>query len=560
MQTPFADKLHTNYIPIVPEIDLIHQVILKPLDDISQLDPKIARLKAILDDLSQERDELSRFVQDHRALLSGARRLPQDIVLEIFLHCLPNDRNAVMSSDEAPVLLGRICRSWRQISLSTPRLWSSLHIPIPDPSFLIRHGREKLFQRGAVVKAWLELSGSCPLSLSVISDSRVDAREDEETCFAAKHLLYTIVEFSERWKDVDFIVPLPVYNECLSTLEKADVPVLEKIRFRCKTRDAFGRPVDDGFGWYPAPMFRTPSLRYVALRSVDYTNLSTDHTTSRFALCWKSLTHLSLALDRGRSQISSMKALDILNQCSKLVSCKMVIDFGDEDQISPRRNITLPFLHSLEITVGRNMAKGNFFDALSLPSLQHFMYSGHLLSERNASVPFKSIMRQAQTPGIESFDLDMATISRSGLVLECLPNLPSLKRLNLFKASRHHISPGLDDFPALLTPAAGSRECLSPCLEEIRIEQCSKISDDAIVRFLKARTNTDLYPNIARLKRAKFSLERQRTKDILPELMPLMMEGLQVHLDYYPPADSREDSCSPRSGLQPRDYASMWRT
>ncbi|KAJ7022093.1 hypothetical protein C8F04DRAFT_245444 [Mycena alexandri] len=42
----------------------------------------------------------------------------------------PTHRNRVMSAVEAPVLLGRICRSWR--SLTTPRLWSRLHVVEPS--------------------------------------------------------------------------------------------------------------------------------------------------------------------------------------------------------------------------------------------------------------------------------------------------------------------------------------------------------------------------------------------------------------------------------------------
>ncbi|KAF8233332.1 hypothetical protein L208DRAFT_1120976, partial [Tricholoma matsutake] len=76
----------------------------------------------IIDDLSRERDVLSRFERDHRALLSGAHRLPLELVQKMFFNCPPTDRNAVMSFTEPPLILGRICSSWRQIALSTPQL------------------------------------------------------------------------------------------------------------------------------------------------------------------------------------------------------------------------------------------------------------------------------------------------------------------------------------------------------------------------------------------------------------------------------------------------------
>ncbi|KAJ6456394.1 hypothetical protein C8R45DRAFT_1034332 [Mycena sanguinolenta] len=34
--------------------------------------------------------------------------------------CMPTHRNCVMSAAEAPVILGRICSSWRAISIHRP--------------------------------------------------------------------------------------------------------------------------------------------------------------------------------------------------------------------------------------------------------------------------------------------------------------------------------------------------------------------------------------------------------------------------------------------------------
>ncbi|KAJ6554425.1 hypothetical protein B0H19DRAFT_868891, partial [Mycena capillaripes] len=48
--------------------------------------------------------------------------LPTEITVEIFTHCLP-DEPCVPRTDTAPLLLGRICRTWREISLATPELW-----------------------------------------------------------------------------------------------------------------------------------------------------------------------------------------------------------------------------------------------------------------------------------------------------------------------------------------------------------------------------------------------------------------------------------------------------
>ncbi|KAJ6616648.1 hypothetical protein B0H10DRAFT_1632687, partial [Mycena sp. CBHHK59/15] len=73
-------------------------------------------------DLSKQVPKIQTYIDAHQASISPASRLPYDIVGEIFVACLPTDRNPVMSATEAPVILCRICSAWRAIALSTPRL------------------------------------------------------------------------------------------------------------------------------------------------------------------------------------------------------------------------------------------------------------------------------------------------------------------------------------------------------------------------------------------------------------------------------------------------------
>ncbi|KAF8979962.1 hypothetical protein BDQ17DRAFT_1291908 [Cyathus striatus] len=96
------------------------------------IDTEIDQLQRQLDLLQEKRSGIHDFAEQHRALLSPVRKLTRDIVEEIFIACLPEDRNPYMSAMEAPVLLTRICSSWRRITLSTPRIWSAIYIALPD--------------------------------------------------------------------------------------------------------------------------------------------------------------------------------------------------------------------------------------------------------------------------------------------------------------------------------------------------------------------------------------------------------------------------------------------
>ncbi|KAK7025917.1 hypothetical protein R3P38DRAFT_2892539 [Favolaschia claudopus] len=149
--SPFHEVLNTNYVPNDAEIELIGA-------HLAPHDAELSRLESIIAALAIQRDRVLNYVAPHRALTSKGRRIPQDILEQIFLACLPTHRNALMHSTEPPLVLARVCSSWRFIAFSTPKLWASLHIPANTIGT-----RAKMV---AMVE-WLERSAPHPLMLSV---------------------------------------------------------------------------------------------------------------------------------------------------------------------------------------------------------------------------------------------------------------------------------------------------------------------------------------------------------------------------------------------------------
>ncbi|KAG7449849.1 uncharacterized protein BT62DRAFT_991929 [Guyanagaster necrorhizus] len=121
---------------------------------------------------------------------TGIHRLPPDVLGEIFLQTLNGDTYNVANIAESPWILGHICHSWRQISLSLPTLWSNMVIAEDfniDP--------ERLLIKLDVA---LRRSGNAPLTFwsffgpdGVMSDA-VDRLAEE----------------SSRWRDVVFMLGL----------------------------------------------------------------------------------------------------------------------------------------------------------------------------------------------------------------------------------------------------------------------------------------------------------------------------------------------------------------
>ncbi|KAJ7854874.1 hypothetical protein B0H13DRAFT_1484434, partial [Mycena leptocephala] len=137
--TPYRDILYTNIMPSDEESRHIRELVVVPMRDIQRLTNEIAGFQARIDQLTQqlddvihERDGLNEFVESHLALVSTARRLPHDILRNIFTFCLPSERHPTLNRREAPVLISHICGDWRSLVLSMPRLWTSLHISAPS--------------------------------------------------------------------------------------------------------------------------------------------------------------------------------------------------------------------------------------------------------------------------------------------------------------------------------------------------------------------------------------------------------------------------------------------
>ncbi|KAJ7253548.1 hypothetical protein C8J57DRAFT_1722435 [Mycena rebaudengoi] len=128
MKSPFKHMLNTNAVPDDAECQQIRDFLVDPHTEAAHLAEQIAGMQKLLEDLTRKRDDLAEFIDAHLALVSPARRLPDDVVREIFVASLPANRNCAISFQESPLLLCTICQSWRSLALSTPRIWASIHI------------------------------------------------------------------------------------------------------------------------------------------------------------------------------------------------------------------------------------------------------------------------------------------------------------------------------------------------------------------------------------------------------------------------------------------------
>ncbi|KAJ7853860.1 hypothetical protein B0H13DRAFT_2081923 [Mycena leptocephala] len=85
--------------------------------------------------------------------------LPPEITSEIFVHCMPGLQH-VVNTNAAPLLLMRVCRTWRKIATSTPALWTTFYVDERTPVSFTRLAE--------IAGSWFKRAGKCPLSVKIL--------------------------------------------------------------------------------------------------------------------------------------------------------------------------------------------------------------------------------------------------------------------------------------------------------------------------------------------------------------------------------------------------------
>ncbi|KAJ7592577.1 hypothetical protein C8J56DRAFT_1045048 [Mycena floridula] len=187
MHIDIPELLASSSLPTEAERAYLNQLLSTSNDEIS-------RLTAAIDKLVLERETLQQNVASYQAILAPIRRLPEDMLREAFVHCLPSNEAAATVITDTPLLLGRICRSWREIALSTPALWASIHV-----QFFQNFKPPQVQRLSKEASAWVARSGACPLTI------RVDYGGCEDPL--AIEFIESLTNLSKRWRSLEIRAP-----------------------------------------------------------------------------------------------------------------------------------------------------------------------------------------------------------------------------------------------------------------------------------------------------------------------------------------------------------------
>ncbi|KIK54327.1 hypothetical protein GYMLUDRAFT_232201, partial [Collybiopsis luxurians FD-317 M1] len=123
----------------------------------------ITQMEDALQGLKSIRDKFKRSMDVTMTLSAPVRRLPEDVLVEIFSIYIEN--SGLRSGPN--FLLSRICTFWRKVVFSRPSFWTSFSLDLRALRSWEKKGSEIL----TILSACLSRSADAPLSLSVELDS-----------------------------------------------------------------------------------------------------------------------------------------------------------------------------------------------------------------------------------------------------------------------------------------------------------------------------------------------------------------------------------------------------
>ncbi|TEB28204.1 hypothetical protein FA13DRAFT_1592514, partial [Coprinellus micaceus] len=160
-ESPFSTYIKTNNALPALEVDGIASLIADRKEAANEIHARLEQLAKEARVLQGQLDQHTRYIDEHKAITSGVRRLPDNALVRIFLATGDHARFS-------PIAISRVSHQWRKVALDTPLLWTSIGAHIPEnPTVLEKAGRQPTLEK---VATYLERSGALGLSIGVTAD------------------------------------------------------------------------------------------------------------------------------------------------------------------------------------------------------------------------------------------------------------------------------------------------------------------------------------------------------------------------------------------------------
>lgn len=199
----------------------------------------LEHLKLVQQHCRRERRQATQYLRDHQSIIAPIRRVPDDILVEIFLVFM-NTGSYNFGPD--PITLTGVCGRWRTLAQATTCLWSQITVHLTPSNHL---------SMGHLIHHHAALSAHRPLTLNltpkryppsnpaVNSSLSADGKGEDDQLLAK-----ALASSAARWQTVEVTPSTLQYLYNAWSIDKSNwkVPLLESFALNC---------VDDSEDWPP---------------------------------------------------------------------------------------------------------------------------------------------------------------------------------------------------------------------------------------------------------------------------------------------------------------------
>ena len=381
-------------------------------DRIIALDQRIAKLQRELDSLTSERDLIRNDMNDYRTALHPIRRTPPEILSSIFLECVnPGLDTEVGSPSLDPKFFawtaGQVSSRWRGIALTSPNIWSTIRIWIPN-----NFDFESKKCRGWVSMLGVQLYRSAlnPLSVSIVS---------LQTEIPPGHPLQILLPTSPRWSHLLFGFPLNTFQS-LSNV-RGFLPSLKTLAI------GLTRP------YHNEELESSPLLTLFEYAPRLESIMAHPSFFKRCQTKWKNIKSFSsFATSVYRGASSPIVQLELLRLVPNLEVCQLYCRGSRSNPSEPR--IILSHLIALTIEVTDDSCIHAVVDHLTLPALQEL----RLISDEMDVGPIKDLVERSKA-SLLHLSIRFRHLSMPTHFVDMLRLSPQLQSLTL-DGDREHVN------------------------------------------------------------------------------------------------------------------------
>ncbi|KAJ7649900.1 hypothetical protein FB45DRAFT_5700 [Roridomyces roridus] len=179
--SPFVELLSSNHPPSGPHARAVS-------DAVGRASADLGHVVYAIQSLVGKAAELESYIRRHTGILSPLRRLPNEMLSAIFVHCTDLDTPFDPARNDVWVI-ARVCSRWRAVALATPRLWSNFILP-PGPMEF-----QQPLPPPIPIEHWevqLDRAHLAPLAI----------RLQQRSALVTRELMELLLDASSQWEEV----------------------------------------------------------------------------------------------------------------------------------------------------------------------------------------------------------------------------------------------------------------------------------------------------------------------------------------------------------------------